>query len=54
MKFKGYQQHPDGYRLELWDITEGPARGTTVALPDGSTDAERARKYVEKTKQFTP
>lgn len=51
MKFLAYQNTFDG-RLELWNITEGPAAGTTVALPDGSTEADRARKFVETTIAF--
>ena len=52
MKFKGYQPTIEGARLELWDITEGPATGTTVALPEGSTEPQRARKFVETTILF--
>lgn len=52
MKYKGLQQDPDGPSVELWDITEGPAAGTTVALPQGSTEAQRARKYAATTRLF--
>ena len=52
MKFRGIQQNPDGPDEELWDITEGPAAGTTISMPQGSTEAQRARKYAATTRLF--
>lgn len=55
MKPIGIQKGLDGETLaSAWNITDGPAAGTTVFLSPDPTPEEMAAKLAEKTKQFQP